>query len=385
LTHIHFSVCGLGLGHASRCAPIIRESLRRGYGVSISTYGDAVEYFRRLGLSVNTVPAVDYGRGPMGEVSLKATLIKNIFLPLKVSLQTLIESQLIEDADADVVLSDTRVSAILASRILRIPNLLLLNQYKVVLEKDRWLGIASISEDFINAFTIAWSLSDRLIIADYPPPLTISKENLQMREKDRRRAQLVGPIMEKQPHQYPSREKLKEALGFDPSNQLITIMPTGPAPDRARFIKLMLPLLPALKQYQVFMTGVNRAKVDFAVPRNVRLVEWVDDEYGLLASSDIVITRAGHTLSAKALAFGCRLVLTPIPRQTEQESNARSLAEKKAAVILKEKEVDAENLLQAIKNASTEIDWGVIKKYQEFANMVNSVGVILEELIRPPS
>ena len=39
---IHFGVCGIGYGHAARSAILIEEFLRRGWIVSVSSYGDGL-------------------------------------------------------------------------------------------------------------------------------------------------------------------------------------------------------------------------------------------------------------------------------------------------------------------------------------------------------
>ncbi|MEM3120209.1 MAG: glycosyltransferase family protein [Nitrososphaerota archaeon] len=382
MRHIHFSVCGIGLGHASRCKPLILESIRRGVRVTVSTYGDAVDYFERYGISVLRVPGLDYGRTEQGEVSIKATLLKNLFLPLKVMAQTLIEAQIIEESEADAILADTRASAVLASRITGVPSILIINQYNVILQKDRLPGLSSFFEDFINSFTIAWSLSDSLLIADYPPPLTISRDNLVMRDKDERRVEYIGPMLEKIPSDYQSRAKIKERMGLDPSLPLVAIIPTGPRPDRARFIEIITPLLLHLKDLQIIMTGVRGGLGVSRGDDRLRLVEWYDDEYELLGAADVVVTRAGQTLTAKALAFKCRLVLIPIPRQTEQESNAKSLTQNRVAVTLKEGEVSAESLKQAIKNALDRIDDSDLQRYSRFVANVKPVERVLELLLR---
>jgi uncharacterized protein (TIGR00661 family) len=379
MARIHFSVCGIGLGHASRCRPIILEAIKRGHDVSISTYGDAVSYFERLGLNVLEVPAVDYGRDARGAVSIKATLLQNIFLPLKVTAQTLIEARIIEEFGADAVVSDTRASAILAARLTGIRSTLILNQYNVLLQKDRLPRLAAFFEDIINSFTVAWSLSHRLLIADYPPPLTISRENLRMRRVDELRAEYVGPILERLPGDYPPRDKLKEKLGFDPSKPLVAVVPTGPHPDRTRFRDLLVPLLHRQKGFQAIMTGAVGGQVN----EGVRLVEWYEDEYELLAASDVVVTRAGQTLAAKALAFNCRLVVIPIPRQTEQESNAKSLAENGVAVILREGDLSVESLSASVKKALDEIDTAALQKYSRHAANARPVERILDMALSP--
>jgi len=382
LVHIHFSVCGIGFGHASRVYTIIREIEKLGLSFSVSTYGDAVGFFERQGIDVYTVPGIDYGRGPNGEVSIKATILSNLLLPIKVTAQALVEARLMEMVGADVVLSDTRASAILASKILGTPSLLILNQYRVLLMKDKWPRLASFFEDLLNSYTAAWSLSDELLIADYPPPLSISRQNLVMRSTDSKRAQYIGPLLQKRPIELPPRQRLKAELGFDPGEPLIAIIPTGPRRDRERFRELALSILPHLSDFQVIMTDVPPG-VSRSHNARHRLVEWYDDEYKLLAASDIVVSRAGHTLAAKALALGCRLILCPIPRQTEQLNNARTLEEMGVALIVHESELrSAERLRRAINEVYGGINEENLRRYKDFVERVDAKKVVVKELMR---
>ncbi len=384
MVHIHFSVSGIGLGHASRSYSIIKEAERRGLSYSISTYGDAVDYFHRRGLQVYKVPPLDYGRGSSGEVSIKSTILSNLTLPVKVVAQTLLESRLLEEHGADVVLSDTRASAILAAKASGTPSVLILNQYRVTLMKDKWVRLAGFFEDIVNSFTAVWSFSDRLLVADYPPPLTITRENLVMRKADVVRAKYVGPLLSRRPSDFPERPTLKSRLGFDPDEVLIAIVPTGPGPDRERFRDLVLKLLPHLASYQVLMTGVSQFLLGsrgVLESEKHRIVEWYDDECELLAAADVVLSRAGHTIAAKALAFGCRLIVTPIPRQTEQENNARALEEDGAAVVLPERDLTPEGLKKALRCVFEVIDEATLARYMDFAERNDAKKIVVDELL----
>jgi UDP-N-acetylglucosamine--N-acetylmuramyl-(pentapeptide) pyrophosphoryl-undecaprenol N-acetylglucosamine transferase len=384
VVHIHFSVSGIGLGHASRSHVIIKEAERRGLSYSISTYGDAVDYFHRRGLKVYKVPSIDYGRGSSGEVSIKSTILFNLTLPVKVVAQTLVESRLLEEHGADVVMADTRASAVLAAKALGTPSVLILNQYRITLMKDKWVRLAAFSEEIVNSFTAVWSFSDRILVADYPPPLTITRENLVMRKVDEARAKYVGPLLLRRPGDFPDRPSLKSRLGFNPDEVLIAIVPTGPGPDRERFRDLVIKLFPHLVDYQVLMTGVSPRmlkSLDLSASERHRFVEWYDDECELLAAADIVLSRAGHTLAAKALAFGCRLIVTPIPRQTEQENNARALEEDGAAVVLPERDLTPEGLRKALRCVFEVIEEARLARYMDFAERHDAKKTVVDELL----
>ena len=132
---IHFGVCGIGYGHASRSAILAREFMRRGWRVSISSYKDGLRYLKASGIEAKYSPEISYGILPEGKVSIKMTIFRNILLPIRFLEQLSYELNYIEDAD--IVISDSRVSTILAGKFSGKPVLTILNQFNIRVEYPR--------------------------------------------------------------------------------------------------------------------------------------------------------------------------------------------------------------------------------------------------------
>jgi UDP-N-acetylglucosamine--N-acetylmuramyl-(pentapeptide) pyrophosphoryl-undecaprenol N-acetylglucosamine transferase len=380
MDRIHIGICGIGLGHASRSLVIAERLLSMGFELSLSTYGDAVDFFNSHGFPINKVPSLSYGLGADGAFSFRGTILKNVFLPVRVAAQVLLELRIMDEARPAVAFSDTRASTVLAAKLMGIPVALLLNQFCVLVRSERWRRLAEIAEAASSIVGHVWSLSDRVLIADYKPPLTVSEDNLRLPAGLEGKTVYVGPVMSKTPRDYPPRSRLKEMLGYDPDEPLILIQATGPRPERERLVERITEVLPGLGDLQVIFTR-GRPNGEYSV-RSGRhwVVDWVRDEYELLAASDVVVSRAGQSLLTKALAFGCRLVVVPIPRHSEQESNARSLSDKGAAVVLGEDKLSDETMRAAIDEALDSLAGTVFSRYAEEAERLGGADEVVRQL-----
>ncbi|SFU57719.1 undecaprenyldiphospho-muramoylpentapeptide beta-N-acetylglucosaminyltransferase [Alicyclobacillus macrosporangiidus] len=86
------------------------------------------------------------------------------------------------------------------------------------------------------------------------------------------------------------------------------------------------------------------------VPGNVRLVPFVHDMPPVLRQADVVVTRAGSSTLAEICALGLAAVLIPSPYVTanHQEENAMRLAERGAALMIRERELSADRLWEVL-------------------------------------
>lgn len=113
----------------------------------------------------------------------------------------------------------------------------------------------------------------------------------------------------------------------------------------------------AKRDYQVlYVTGeVHFESVKDEVkrtgnPDNVIVVPFVHNMPEILAGVDLVVSRAGATSIAEFTSIGLPSILIPSPYVTNnhQEKNAMSLQEADAALVILEKELSGEQLLNAI-------------------------------------
>ncbi|MCL6515378.1 undecaprenyldiphospho-muramoylpentapeptide beta-N-acetylglucosaminyltransferase [Alicyclobacillus sp.] len=87
-----------------------------------------------------------------------------------------------------------------------------------------------------------------------------------------------------------------------------------------------------------------------AVPDNVRVVPFIHDMPPVLRQASVVITRAGSATLAEICALGLASILIPSPYVTanHQEENAMRLAERGAALVIRERELTPDGLWAAL-------------------------------------
>lgn len=118
----------------------------------------------------------------------------------------------------------------------------------------------------------------------------------------------------------------------------------------AELIKELLNL--DIKVQIIFITGEQEyEKYKYLIDlqnhkNNLKLYPFLDKIYYALKISDIVICRAGATTLAEITACGCCSILIPYPYATDdhQFKNAMALFEKKAAFVIKDSELNINNL-----------------------------------------
>lgn len=376
---IHFGVCGIGYGHASRAAILIKELSRKGWGVSVSSYGDGLRYLKSLGVDAKPSPPVSYGVLPGGKVSIKLTIYRNILLPIRFLEQVSRELSYIEDAD--LVVSDSRASTVLASKLLGKPVLTILNQFNIRIEYPRYRRLVELVEALAQAPGKIWALSDSILIADYPSPYTISRQNLVVPEKLSDKVSFIGPILEKL-EMNPSREALCAKHGLNPDGApIIFYHASGPSYERRTLTNLILPILERIaEEYQVVATlGGDEPSSGL---KRVRAYKWVENPLELFEISDLVICRAGQTTLAKALACGKPPIMIPIPAHGEQLGNALSVSEQGAGIILDQERLSVEALREAIKRIlSNESFYEKAEGYRRLAEKLDPLEGICSKLL----
>ncbi|MCL7401661.1 MAG: hypothetical protein LZ168_02605 [Thaumarchaeota archaeon] len=383
MTRIHLGVCGIGFGHAARAVQIARALKEKGWSLTISSYGEGLEYLRRSGLNAYRVPGISYGVLHEGKVSIKMTIFKNILLPVRILEQASYEFSLI-DRDVDVVISDTRASTVIAAKMLGKPVLTILNQFNIgiLYPKYRWVIESLEAASYLIGWI--WLRSDRILVADYPPPLTISKRNLIFPEDTelKKKVKYIGPIIENSIRELPEDEYLRNKYGVGLQGKpVILFKATGPAYERKVLVDKMIPLLRKLnREFEIVIT-LGGLRIDFQNKHgDLKIYEWVDDPLELVKIADLVITRAGQTTLAKILALGKPVIMIPIPGHAEQNWNAISVEENNAGVKLDEENISEETLRKTINHVLDSNYYKMVSHYSLVFRSLNPLNLILDEI-----
>lgn len=365
LLKVYIAPCGIGLGHVSRSAAIANELNKRGVDTLFSTYLDGIDYVRKMGFKLKEAKPLTFQVQMDGSVDFKRTSARSGFTVgvHRFLRQVAREIHNIGSYDPDVIFSDSRASTIIAAKLLRKPVILLLNQFRINIigkpsEKLRITDtIFFIIANFFWIFTrtlIAgvWGLSDHILIPDYPMPYTISVKNLIIPKRYGKRVKLIGPIISTWPNELPDVLAIRKNLGLELQKPLVYSPISGPKIERLYLTKELFKILQFLPDhYQTILTrGDPNSNAKPTIKGNVVSYGWIDEvkQYKLLKTSDIIVSRAGHGIITKALAYGKPLILIPIPDQTEQNGNAFRAKRLGIAKVIAQKELNRGILQRSI-------------------------------------
>ena len=116
----------------------------------------------------------------------------------------------------------------------------------------------------------------------------------------------------------------------------------------------LLDIIPKFKEkeYEVLIITGNDyyEKYPKDLPKNVRILPFLNDLVRLLKNVDVIVTRAGASTIAEILAIGLPSILVPSPyvANNHQYFNAKELVDNNAALLLEEKDFNSDNLIKKI-------------------------------------
>ncbi len=355
---LYIGPCGLGLGHITRCDAIAREFSNEGVDVLFSSYLDALDYLKRSGFTYFSAIPLSFRTREDGTIDPKMTMTQNgVTVGLWGFIRQLIgEVRQISAFEPDVVISDTRISTLIAAFILRKPRILILNQYSVQMPKDNRkhrfadrpaLFAGKIIWKYISAMLeLAWGVSDLIIVPDLEAPYTISRYNLAIPPGIRRKVRLVGPLTP------PKLKPLNSVRNAGRAKPLVFACVSGPATDRKYLVNKLTEILKGFPGDYELILSCGDPNGSFGGKRIENLVvhEWMTEQsyWRTFERADVIVSRAGHETIMKAVSEGKPLVLIPPPNHTEQANNAKRAEELGVAVVLDQSRLDAAELAGAI-------------------------------------
>ncbi len=178
----------------------------------------------------------------------------------------------------------------------------------------------------------------------------------------------------------------KTDLGFDKNKKLIIIV-MGSLGSTSVNEKL----LDFLRTYEkddteiLFITGkgsYNELNTNLIVPKSTKIVPFFDNLPSLMKSADLIISRAGASTIAEIMATKTPSILIPSPyvANNHQYYNALDLVNKKISILIEEKDLNKNTLVDAIDEIFSENTSKEIKKNLNEIKVMNSSTIILDEV-----
>ena len=357
---MYIAPCGIGLGHITRTDPVARELNRRGVETVFSTYLDGLEYAKHNHLRAFEAVPINFKVTSDGTIDFKMTAATSGFsLGIRRFLrQVICEIQFMKRFKPDVVLSDSRASSLIAAWLLRIPVVLMLNQFRVEIIRRPSLKklslfdkvfflIANLGWIFIRtSIQLVWVRCKVILIPDLPAPYTISVGNLAIPKGYAAKVKLIGPIVSGSNEIQVDKKK----LGFDLQTPLIYAAVSGPRIERQVLNRVLMdPLLELSKKYNVVMSrGQPNGEFAKEISERFQIYDWIEKQDDFIRGCDVVISRAGHGIIMKSMVYGKPMILVPIPDHTEQYGNAKRAVSINLAELIYQSELNTKTLNEAV-------------------------------------
>lgn len=308
--HILVAPLNWGLGHATRCIPIVRALLLQKYKVTLASDGQALLLLRKEFPQLDWVELPSYNICyPKNGNDFRRAILKKlptIYKAIQREHKQL--KQLIFDRSIDGVISDNRLG--LYSR--KVPTTIITHQLQVLSGKTTWLS-SYIHRLYIQRFTECWI------------PDTIGKDNLTGVMGHPVAAlsipsKYIGPL---------SRMKRTDTIiDYD---ALVII--SGPEPQRSLLEEMLLTKLKKFNGNVLLVRGVVEKKVKKSKTKNIEIVNFLTSTQLELAinKSKFVIARSGYSTIMDLATLQKKVFFIPTPGQPEQEYLAQRLKDLKIA------------------------------------------------------
>jgi uncharacterized protein (TIGR00661 family) len=305
-------VCPLnwGLGHASRCIPVIRKLKEAGFEVIIAAEGRALSLLKEEMNDINTITF--NGFSPRFPSEKKIILKVPVWL-FSLAWHTFNEhyalSKLVKEHDIDVVISDNRFGLFTKKAKC------IFITHQVMFKAPRYLKFAEIilyriNRFFIQKFDLCW-------IPDLPGSENLSGD-LSHKYPLPANANFIGLL---------SRFKIEpKTEELEKYNTLALL--SGPEPQRTIFEKLLLDHFKQTNHPTTIIQGKTSENFNRESHNCVSIYNHlgIEDLSTAIKKAGIVICRSGYsTLMDLAVLGKKEVLLVPTPGQTEQEYLAQRL------------------------------------------------------------
>ncbi|MCW3083324.1 MAG: hypothetical protein JWP12_690 [Bacteroidetes bacterium] len=320
-------ICPLdwGLGHATRCIPIIRLLIQKKAEIFIAADGRPLELLKQEFPQLTFIPfkgyEINYPRS--GSMAFKMLLAVPGILK-KIKREHLELQQIIDTHKIDIVISDNRYGCWNKN----IKSIFITHQLMIktpFFEKTAHAKILN----YIRNYNECWI------------PDTAGSENLSGDLSHKyvlqKNTYFIGNL---------SRFKKPDAVNDNFKYDVMAIV-SGPEPQRSIFENSLLQQFNTTDLKTLLVSGLPEGKKNPEIRSNVTIVSHLNatEMQAAILNSKIIIARSGYSTIMDLAALGKKAVFVPTPGQTEQEYLAELLLQKNISYFQQQSAFDLKKAL----------------------------------------
>jgi uncharacterized protein (TIGR00661 family) len=322
-----------GLGHATRCIPIIYELINLSCEVIIATAGDQERLLRGEFPQLRFTRLDGYGvRYAPGKLANRLTISRQVPKIIRsIRKENKWLHRFIVTEQPDAVISDNRYG-LCADQI---PCILITHQIHIRTGFGNAIDqiLEKMNHHYIRRFSACW-------IPDNPDQSSLAGALSNPPSVKGVPTVMIGPISRFRPWQIKSGDH-------------ILVLLSGPEPQRTILEIKLLGLAKLIARPIIFVRGLPLETQLPESPPNVRVFNHAatDQLNHWICAAEFVISRSGYTTIMDLMLLGKKSILIPTPGQSEQEYLAEQLYQKKLAYLICQDQLSAEKI-EAVRSFS---------------------------------
>lgn len=293
-----------GLGHATRCIPVIEALENQGYTPVIASDGAALEFLKKEfpHLSAFELPPyhIEYARN--GSI-LKPKLLMQLPGMLRaIRNENEIVARIIKQENISGIISDNRLGANNRS----VPSIFITHQVNILSGNTTWLT-TSMHRSYLKKYTECW-------VPDLASSVNLSGKIGHSDDYDSLRLKYIGPLSRL--HKKPTQRK------YD-----LMVLLSGPEPQRAILEEKLIRELQHYNGYVVFVRGVVEGEETIYAEGRITYYNFMNTATLEQAFNDceMVLCRPGYTTIMDLAKLCKKAFFIPTPGMSEQEYLAKKL------------------------------------------------------------
>lgn len=315
-----------GLGHASRCVPVIKKLLELNVEVIIGAQGNTLTF---LQLSFPQLTCIEY-RGiaikypKNGALLLHfAIRLPQLFRAVKNENQYL--KKIAREHNIDGIISDNRYGAFHKTK----PSVIITHQLFIespIFKKT----LQQIIHKMISRFSTCW-------IPDYKTEPNLSG-NLSHLKPVGQKFIFIGPLS-----RFSASKKQLEY------KRKVLVLLSGPEPQRTLLEDKIFSELSGSKNDVLIVRGVMSNKgSNTYLKQNIETKDYLlgKELEEVLLSSELIVCRSGYSTIMDLVKLKKKALLIPTPGQTEQEYLANYLSNNRRFLTINQKDLNLENTIK---------------------------------------
>ena len=318
-----------GLGHATRCMPIINYLLQQGIEVIIGSDGNA------LSLLQKEYPQLTHIELPSYNITYKTS---NMFMNIAPQVPKILNAIRLERKLLETIISQYKIDAIISDNRYglqhsSLPSVFMTHQLNIIVPNklvSNW--VRKMNQRYIQQFTACW-------VPDYPNEPSLAGE---LSHGNWKNITYVGPLS-RLSHQHQAAQ-----------NDILVVL-SGPEPQRSILEQKIIAQAKTIDRQFVIVSGQTKTYEVEQLEPNIKRYSYMTSQNlnASILNSKVIIARSGYSTLMDLVQLQCQQVIfIPTPGQTEQEFLAKRFYEKKQFYYQNQKDLNLTLALKELKKFS---------------------------------